>query len=111
MKLLLVMLATIGFGLLGTAHAQPLKDVSATLIEFEDSFASVQLEWNHDDIVYNYKIGCVSCIPNLSENTINDRIVLHNVTSMQNGHALLYVIAYDNHDEIITAKQVLLKLH
>jgi len=85
--------------------------ISLTILESEDSGVSVQLTWNHDDAASNYEIGCVSCIPNFSESTINDEIVLQNVTSLKNGLAILYIIAYDNNDEIIMAKQILVDLH
>jgi len=96
---------------LSTVYAQPLEDVSATVLESEDSGVSVQLTWNHDDTVSDYEIGCVSCIPNFSESTVNDEIVLQNVTSLKNGLAILYIIAYDNNDEIIVVKQILVNLH
>jgi len=96
---------------LSTVYAQPLEDVSATVLESEDSGVSVQLTWNHDDAVSDYEIGCVSCIPNFSESTVNDEIVLQNVTSLKNGLAILYIIAYDNNDEIIVVKQILVNLH
>lgn len=94
-----------------TVYAQPLDDVSTTILESEDSDVSVQLTWNHDDVISNYEIGCVSCIPNFSESTVNDEIVLQNVTSLKNGLAILYVIAYDSNDEIVVAKQILVDLH
>jgi len=92
------------------AYAQPLDDVTATILESENSGISVQLTWNHDDSISNYEIGCVSCIPNFSENTVNDEIVLQNVTSLENGLTIFYVIAYDSNDEILVVKQVLLEL-
>ena len=98
------------FGLFGTSYAQPLEEVTATVLEFENGAATVQLEWNHDDMVSSYDAGCVSCVPNLVENTIHDEVILENVTSLRNGPALLYIIAYDDNGEIITAKQVILEL-
>jgi len=95
---------------LNTVYAQPLDDVTATILESENSGISVQLTWNHDDAISNYEIGCVSCIPNFSENTVNDEIVLQNVTSLENGLTIFYVIAYDSNDEILVVKQVLLEL-
>ena len=92
------------------AYAQPLDDVTATILESENSGISVQLTWNHDDAISDYEIGCVSCIPNFSENTVNDEIVLQNVTSLENGLAIFYVIAYDSNDEILVVKQLLLEL-
>lgn len=110
MRFLLMILSITAFGLLGTAYAQPLEDVAVTVLEFENSTVSVQFAWNHDDAVSSYDVGCVSCFPNLVENTIHDEIVLRNITSMENGLTLLYIIAYDDDGEIITAKQIMLDL-
>ena len=96
---------------LDTVYAQPLDEVATTVLESENSVASVQLTWTHDDAVSDYEVGCVSCIPNFSENTTADEIVLQNVTSLENGLAIFYIIAYDSNDEIIVAKQVLLELN
>ncbi len=98
------------FASLNTAYAQPLEDVTATLLESGNSGASVQLTWNHDDAVSDYEVGCVSCMPNFSENTDNDEIVLSGITSLDNGKAILYVIAHDGNGEVIVAKQILLEL-
>lgn len=95
---------------LNNVYAQPLDDVSTVILGSEDSGVSVQLMWNHDDAVSDYEIGCVSCVPNFSENTVDDEIVLQNVTSLENGLAIFYIIAYDNSDEILVVKQVLLEL-
>ena len=111
MKSMLLILPLVAFGLLGTAYAQPLEDITTTVLEFEDFTASVQLTWNHDNDVTNYEVGCVSCIPNFSENTIQDKIILQNITSLENGLAVLYVVAYDNNGEVISVKQVMLKLY
>ena len=110
MRFLLIILSMTAFGLLNVAYAQPLEDVNTAILEFEDSTASVQLTWNFDDAVSNYEIGCVSCIPNFSESTTNSEIILQNITSLENGLVLLYIIAYGDNDEIITAKQVTLEL-
>lgn len=96
---------------LDTVYAQPLDDVTTTILESEGSVASVQLTWNHDDAISNYEVGCVSCIPNFSNNTMNDDMFLQNVTSLKNGLVILYIVAYDNNDEILMAKQILLELH
>ena len=97
-------------GLFGTAYAQPLDDINAIVLEYDDSLASVHLAWNHDDSISLYEIGCVSCIPNFSESTFNDEIVLYNITSLENGIAVLYIIAYHDDSDMITAKQVMLEL-
>ncbi|MCV0409616.1 hypothetical protein [Nitrosopumilus sp.] len=110
MKSLLVVMSVAILGLFGTAYAQPLDDISATVLEYDDSLASVHLAWNHDDSISSYDIGCVSCIPNFSENTTYDEIVLSDITSLENGIAILYVIAYHDDGDMITAKQVMLEL-
>lgn len=96
---------------LNAAYAQPLDDVTATIIEYGSSGVSVQLAWNHDDDVSHYEVGCVSCMPNFSENTVNDEMVLSYVTSLENGKGIFYVIAYDGDEKVLVVKQVLLKLH
>jgi len=95
---------------LDAVYAQPLDDVTAIMLESENSGVSVQLTWNHDDAVSEYEVGCVSCIPNFSEYTVDDEMVLQNVTSLENGLAIFYIIAYDSSDEVIIVKQVLLQL-
>ena len=109
--LLFVIVSVVLITSLNAVYAQPLDDVTTTIHESENPGISVQLTWNHDDAISNYEIGCVSCIPNFSESTVKDEIVLQNVTSLKNGLAILYVIAYDNNDEIIVAKQILVYLH
>lgn len=111
MRSMLMILFVTAFSLLGTAYAQPLDDITTTVLEFENSTASIQFTWNPDDAVSNYEIGCVSCIPNFSESTTNNEIILQNITSLENGLAVLYIIAYDDNGEMITAKQVTLELH
>jgi len=108
MKILPLILFLIAFGLLGTAYAEPLENI--TVLETGGSTSSLQIIWNHDDSVSDYEIGCVSCMPNLSESTTHDEIILDKITTLDNGFAILYLIAYNSHDEIITAKQVIIKL-
>ena len=93
------------------AYAQPLDEVTVSLLESKDSGASVQFAWIHDDTVSNYEVGCVSCIPNFSEHTSDDKIILQNVSSLENGLAIFYIIAYDDDEQIMTVKQLLLKLY
>ena len=92
-----------------TVHAQSLQEVSVDVLEFDGSFAILKISWNDNGASY-YEIGCVSCMPNLSDTTTENMIILNDVTAFVNGDALLYVIAYDNSDEIISAKQVMVKL-
>ena len=111
MRFLPILLSMAVFGLIGTAYAEPLDDISTAILESEESTALVQISWNHDDLVSNYEVGCVSCIPNFSENTTQNEMILQGITSLENGTALLYVIAYDDNDEIISAKQITLNLN
>lgn len=92
------------------AYAEPLEIVNSSIMEYDGNFATVQLNWNHDEIVKKYEVGCVSCIPNFSEETTFNEIILDNIRSISDGNALLYVIAYDNDNEIIAAKQIILEL-
>jgi len=94
----------------GIAYAEPLEDIQTSVLDYENNYVTVQLTWNFDDAISNYEIGCVSCIPNFSESTTNSEIILQNITSLENGLVLLYIIAYGDNDEIITAKQVTLEL-
>ena len=111
-KFLLFVIASIAIiTSLDTVYAQPLDDVTTTTQKSENFDTSVQLTWNHDDSVSNYEIGCVSCIPNFSVNTVNDEIILQNVTALENGLAIFYIIAHDNNDEIIMVKQILFEIH
>lgn len=110
MKYLLTVLSVAVLGLFGTAYAQPLDDIDASVLESDGYLASVHLAWNHDDSISVYEVGCVSCIPNFSENTSGDEIILSDVTSLENGIIVLYIIAYHDNSEMVTVKQVLLNL-
>lgn len=92
----------------GVAYAQPLQEVNTDVLEFDGSFATVNISWNDNGAFY-YEIGCVSCIPNLSGATTENSFVLNNVTPFADGNALLYVLAY-NDSEIISAKQIMMEL-
>ncbi|MGY5147922.1 MAG: hypothetical protein ACW9W4_07985 [Candidatus Nitrosopumilus sp. bin_7KS] len=92
-----------------SVYAQPLQKVNADVLEFDGIFALVEISWNDNGASY-YEAGCVSCMPNLSDFTTENTLVLNNVTSFAGGNALLYVIAYDDGDEIISAKQIMLQL-
>jgi len=108
MKILSLILFLIAFGLLGTAYADPLESI--TVLETGGSTSPLQIIWNHDDSVSDYEIGCVSCLPNFSESTTHDEITLDKIATLDSGFAILYIIAYDSNDEIITAKQLIIKL-
>lgn len=95
---------------LNAAYALPLESVSTNVVEYDGTDATVELTWNHNGASY-YETGCVSCIPNYSENTKHNIMILNNVTPFVDGSALLYIIAYDKVDEILTAKQVIIGLN
>ncbi|AFS81127.1 hypothetical protein NKOR_06230 [Candidatus Nitrosopumilus koreensis AR1] len=111
MKPLLIAMSVAVLGLFGTAYAQPLDDIDTAVIEYDGSLASVQVTWNNDDAVSYYEVGCVSCVPNFSQNTSDNEIVLADITSLENGLAVLYVIAYHDDSDMVTVKQVMLNLH
>ena len=90
-------------------YAQPLQEINTTVLEFDGIFAIVEVSWNDNSASY-YEVGCVSCMPNFSDVTDENLIVLNNVTPLAGGNAMLYVIAYDDADEIISAKQVVVKI-
>ena len=109
---LLGLLAVTGITSLGTpAFAEPLEEITTLVSNFDDASSSVTISWNHDDRAASYKVGCVSCNPNISESTTDNSIELHNVTPFPNSSsAMLYVIAYDSENEIIAAKQLIIIL-
>ena len=109
MNAILFLLPLFIFGI-GTAYAQPLDEITTTVLEYDGSASLVNIAWNHDDAVSYYEIGCVSCIPNFSESTSDNSIVLQNITSLKNGLAVLYVIAYHDNSEMITVKQIFVDL-
>ena len=92
-----------------SVYAQPLEEVNVDVLEFDGTFAIVEISWNDNGASY-YESGCVSCMPNLSDTTTDNSLILNNVTSLAGGNTLLYVIAYDDTDEIISAKQIMIQL-
>lgn len=103
----LVVVSALG---LNSAFAIPLESVSVNVIENDGNKAAVELSWNHNGASY-YEAGCVSCIPNFSNSTTQNTMILENVTPFADGDALLYLIAYDDEDEIVSAKQVVVALN
>jgi len=108
MRLYLTILFLTTASLMGTAYAEPLKEVNSEIISIFDNSATVQISWNHDESVSNYVVGCVSCIPNISENTKGDVITLEGISALEDGSIWLYIISYDQENKIINAKQVIL---
>ena len=98
------------FGM-GFAYAEPLDDASVTVLNYDGISATLEIEWNSDEAVTKYEIGCVSCMPNTLEMISESSIILDDVTAFPNTtNAMLYMIAYDSNDEIINAKQILVNL-
>ena len=95
----------------GVAYAEPLESVDTEVIMNSDGSTSVKLDWNTDDAAEKYEIGCVSCIPNVSEFTSDNGFVLDNVTALPNSsNVMLYIIAYDSVNEIIAAQQIIVDI-
>ena len=95
------------------SYAEPLENLSISVLEYDDDILSavIQLEWNHDEAIGKYSVGCVSCMPNTTENFTSSTIILENITSFPNSsNAMLYILAYDLEDEMVHAKQVILDL-
>jgi hypothetical protein len=98
------------FGM-GYAYAQPFEDTSITVLDYNGVSATVKIEWNPDEAVRKYEIGCVSCMPNISETIFENNITLDDVAPFTNTkNAMLYIISYDSNDEIIDAKQILVNM-
>ena len=112
MKLLLSLIVLLFSIVIGSAHAQqqPLDDVSAVITNTDGNIVTIQFTWNHDDTVSHYEVGCVSCIPNIKQTTIQDTITLSGVTLLEDGSVLLYILAYDEGNIHINVKQILLTL-
>ena len=105
---LFIVLLTIGVGL---AYAQPLDDVNTTVLDYDGNYATIQLSWNADSTVSLYEVGCVSCIPNTSQNVFGTSVTMHEITPIPNSATvLLYIIAFDESKEIIAVKQVILDI-
>ena len=103
----IVIVSVFGFN---SAFAMPLESVSVNVIENDGNKATVELSWNHNGASY-YEAGCVSCIPNFSDDTTQNTMILENVTPFADGDALLYIIAFDDEDEVISAKQIVVDLN
>ena len=103
-----VLLAVLGMGF---AHADSVDNAVISILDYDGQSASVQASFVNDDGIAKYEMGCVSCMPNISDTTSGDEITLSKVTPMPNSsNAMLYLIAYDSNDEIVHAKQIVLNL-
>lgn len=106
--LLVIPLFIIG---IGAAYAEPLENIETSVLEYENGYAMIQLSWNNDESAKKYEVGCVSCIPNLSEFTSNSTLTVKNVASLpSSSNAILYLLAYDSNDEILKAKQIIVNI-
>ncbi|KFM14436.1 hypothetical protein AAA799D11_01796 [Marine Group I thaumarchaeote SCGC AAA799-D11] len=107
-------LFVLAIGVISTnqVFAEPLDTVRTSVSNYNGDSATVKITWNNDSSAKNYKVGCVSCTPNVVEFTTGNSITIHNVTPFPNGsYALLYVISYDSQNNIITAKQLIVNLN
>ena len=95
----------------GMAYAEPFENLETSILEHVDDIVRVKISWDSDETVSHYKFGCVSCFPHITESTTGNIVIIGNVTSFPNNSmAMLYGIAYDFDDEIISAKQILVNL-
>ena len=96
---------------MGMAYAEPLENIQTSVLDYTNNTATVQITWNADENASSYKIGCVSCFPNTLESTSENSIVVSNVTPFPNGSiAVLYGLAYDLENNLISAKQIFVNL-
>jgi len=107
---LLILVASVFLG--NPAFAELLDNIQISVSNFDGNSATVKITWNHDDQATNYKIGCVSCNPNIEKFTSSDSATLNNVTPFPNSsNAMLYVITYDSENKIISAKQLIVNIN
>ena len=104
-----VILPLVIIGLVGMAYAEPLEEINTEILEYSDSSVSVKVSWSDDPSVFKYEVGCVSCIPNTYEDTNENTITLHNITALDDGIALLYILAYDDSEQIVSGKQIIVE--
>ena len=95
----------------GIAYAQPLENIQTKVIDYANEKATVQITWDENEDVSHYKIGCVSCFPNLVESVSENNVILGNVTSLPNSSiAMLYGLAYDLENNLLAAVQIFVNL-
>ncbi|NIM25572.1 MAG: hypothetical protein GTN35_05280 [Nitrososphaeria archaeon] len=110
MKKLLFLLPLLVVGM-GVAYAEPFTNIQTSVLDYSNNTATIQITWNADESVSSYQIGCVSCFPNTAESTSENSIIVSNVTPFPNSTiAMLYGIAYDVENQIMTAKQIIVNL-
>ncbi len=95
----------------GIASAEPFDNLQASVLNYANNTATVQITWDADEAVSSYKIGCVSCFPNTVESTSENSLTISDVTPFPNGSmVMLYGLAYDIENNLIAAKQILINL-
>ncbi len=110
MRKLVFLLPLFVFGV-GVANAEPLGNIQTSVLDYANNTATVQITWDLDEAASLYKIGCVSCFPNISESTSSNSVSISNVTPFPNGSmAMLYGLAYDIENNLIAAKQIFVNL-
>lgn len=110
MKTLLFLFPLIMFSV-GMAYAEPLENIQTTVLDYSNSTATVQITWDAYEEASSYKIGCVSCFPNLVESVSENKVILEDVTSLPNSSiAILYGLAYDIENNLISAVQIFVDL-
>jgi len=96
---------------MGIAYAEPFENIQTTVLEYTDDTATIKITWDQDENASSYQIGCVSCFPNTLETTSKNSVIISNVTPFPNGSiAMLYALAYDFENEMISAKQIFVNL-
>ncbi|MDH3385117.1 MAG: hypothetical protein OEL77_03775 [Nitrosopumilus sp.] len=95
----------------GMAYAEPLENVQTSVLDFTNNTATVQITWDADEETSSYKIGCVSCFPNTVKSVTENSVIIGNVTSLPNSSiAMLYGLAYDLENNLLTAVQIFVNL-
>jgi len=110
MRKLVFLIPLFVFGV-GMAYAEPLENVQTSVLDYTNNTATVKITWDNDGNTSSYKIGCVSCFPNTVESTSENSITISNVTPFPNGSmAMLYALAYDLENNLVSAKQIFVNL-
>jgi hypothetical protein len=110
MRKLVFLLPFLAFSM-GIAYAEPFENIQTTVLEYTDDTATIKITWDQDENASSYQIGCVSCFPNTLETTSKNSVIISNVTPFPNGSiAMLYALAYDFENEMISAKQIFVNL-
>ena len=110
MRKLIFLIPLFVFGV-GMAYAEPLENIQTSVLDNTNNTATVKITWDADENTSSYKIGCVSCFPNTVESTSENSITISNVTPFPNvSMAMLYGLAYDLENNLVSAKQIFVNL-